>query len=78
MRLVWLWFGQVLEMFIGLGHRTRDDVPLGSPGPEINGLAAGAAKREVLLLPGSGLPADRTKIRAFWHGVRRNFSRAEG
>jgi hypothetical protein len=71
MRLVLFRFGQVLEVFVGLGHWTRDDIALRRPDPEVDGFAAGAAKREVLLLPGSSLPADRTKLGTFRHDVRR-------
>jgi hypothetical protein len=64
-------FGQMLEVFIRLGYRARDDIRLGSPGPEVDGFAASAAKREVLPLPGSPLPADRTEFVTLRHGVRR-------
>ena len=76
MRLVLFGLGQALEVFIRLGHWTRNDIALGRPDPEVDGFAAGTAKREMLLLPGSSLPADRTMIRAFRHDGE-NSSRAE-
>jgi hypothetical protein len=71
MRLVLLRFGQVLEMFVGLGYGARNDVTLGSPGAEVYGFAAVAAEGVVLLFAGSSLPADRAEFGTFRHDVRR-------
>jgi hypothetical protein len=73
MRLVLLSVAQALEVFIRLGDRSRNDVPLGSPSPKVDSFATGAAKGEVLVVPGSSLPADRTKFGTFRHDVRRKF-----
>ena len=63
--------GQIFEVFVRLSYRAGDDIALRRPSPEIDGFAASAAERKVLLLPGSSLPADRTEFSTFRHDVRR-------